>query len=525
MGNQVLYRKYRPKKFKDVVSQEHVKTTLTNAVKNSRIGHAYLFTGPRGVGKTTVARILSRSINCINQKDGEPCNECEICSALLANSSLDLLEIDAASHTGVDNIREIIEHLKFSPSKASYKTIIVDEVHMLSKGAFNALLKTLEEPPKHAIFILATTEVHKVPSTIISRTQRFDFKKVGISELIAVMKTILAEQGTAASKGALLEIASAADGSLRDCLSILDQVISYSDGEINETLTEEVLGLTGTSTLAEFADYLVSKDSRAVSFISKLTYDGKDLFQFQKDFLEYLRKLLVLKTAGIEPLEYPDDIQAKLAEQALKVEQKDLICLIDLFQKAGSELKFTPILSLPLEIAAVKAISSNPPDQQQAGPNIETINENTARVSNSFADDAKPLNHNAYLKITGCWDRILEKIKEYNQSLISSLKLAQPAALQGGHLILVVPYKFHQDVIEARKNRIIIDQVIEDVSGIKVQAKAVLSKDYILSEGQAPPGNGSFELHPNEEGLNESNEQSSDQLGAALKIIGGEVEK
>ena len=512
MTNLVLYRKYRPLTFADVSSQEHVKTTLTNAVVNNRAGHAYLFTGPRGVGKTTIARIFARAINCKNRQNGEPCNTCDICKSFLNGSSLDIMEIDAASHTGVDNVRELTENLKFAPTSADFKVVIVDEVHMLSKGAFNALLKTLEEPPKHAVFVLATTEVHKVPATIISRTQRFDFKKASLAELIARMKFVCNDNQIKITDGALAMVAQAADGSFRDSLSLLDQVINYSDGNVDEQLVERVLGLIGTQTISKFLQLLIeNKATEGVRFVSKLMYDGVDLYQFQKDFLEYLRKLLLAKLGNIQQEELTPDLQTQLTFQAQAVELTWLVKTIEVFQKAGNELKWAIIQSLPLELAVVevtnftgtqKAVNHTSTIDQKSEPPAETKETETPVLTVDSPNDSE-----AFDKIISSWSPIMEKLKEYNHSLISSLKLATPTQVIGKELILLFPYKFHKDAIDARKNRIVVDQVIEEVTGLKLMVKPLLQKEW---KGELPK--------------EEEPEAKSSMLESALKIMGGEVE-
>ncbi len=512
MSNLVLYRKYRPQKFSEVISQEHVKTTLINAVKAGRVGHAYLFTGPRGVGKTTMARILSRAVNCTNLIDGEPCNQCDICKELLTSTGLDLMEIDAASHTGVDNIRELIDHLQFAPTHAKYKVIIIDEVHMLSKGAFNALLKTLEEPPKHAIFILATTEIHKVPPTIISRTQRFDFKKVSIVDSVKLIKYICDDNQVKITQEAMETIAAAADGGLRDVNSLLDQVISYSNGEVTETLVEEVLGLTGIKTIVEFLNYIFAKQtSESVKFISKLMYSGRDLFQFQKDLMEYLRKLMLVKVSGEADLDYPAEAKKAIEAQAQSVELSALMHVIELFTQAGSELKYSAIPSLPLEIAAVKATQDFQEPVPVARPRIAAVGTQTvAPIADQPAGESNPDSLNLIIK---SWNQILEKVKEYNHSLISSLKLAQPVSVTDTELIMILPYKFHKDTIEARKNRIIIDQVIDEVVHIKIITKPLLAKEW---SGEIPSAVAAETV--------EANDLDKNLMESALKIMGGEVE-
>jgi DNA polymerase III subunit gamma/tau len=511
MSNLVLYRKYRPQKFQEVIDQEHIKTTLSNAVAHNRVGHAYLFTGPRGVGKTTLARIFARAVNCQNRQGSEPCNQCDVCTQFLAGSSLDLLEIDAASHTGVDNIRELIEHLQFAPSKAQYKVIIVDEVHMLSKGAFNALLKTLEEPPRHALFILATTEIHKVPATIISRSQRFDFKKVGIAEIKKLLKYVADDIKVKITDEALIEIATAADGSFRDALSLLDQVVNYASGDVTEELVEQVLGLTSTKTISDFFGLIVGNSTqKAVNFISDLMFGGRDLFQFEKDFLEYLRKVLLVKVGVPGDLGLSEESKAKLQEYSQKLSTQQLIKIIQIFQKAESDLKWATIQSLPLELAVIEATS----EATEMAP-IQPIKNDPPKKAevaeiNKKPEETEPAtsthNPDALQSVLDNWNQILEKIKDYNHSLISSLKLAVPTAVAGRELILLFPYKFHKDAIDARKNRIIVDQVLEEVLGIKLMVKPLLQKDW-KGDGRIPLEN-----------------PPEDLVDSALKIMGGEIE-
>ncbi len=354
--SKVLYRKYRPSSFSEVVGQEHVVKTLKNAIKRGKIAHAYLFSGPRGIGKTTIARILAKAANCENIKDGEPCNECAVCKNINQNKFLDLVEIDAATHTQVDKIRDIIEKINFSPAFGKYKVYIIDEVHMLSKGAFNALLKTLEEPPKHVIFILATTEIHKIPATIISRCQRFDFRRIKISEIKKRLEGIAKQEKVKVEKGVLDFIAVNSSGGMRDSESLFGQILSLEDKNITLKEVQEILALADISKTVKLVELIIEKKySEAVNYISKITNDGYDLEQFGESVVEYCRKLMLVK---ISPeiknnfsLEMTEEQITELENISQKTAISQIVKMIRVFIQAREEIKSSIIPQLPLELA------------------------------------------------------------------------------------------------------------------------------------------------------------------------------
>nr|MDQ3018408.1 DNA polymerase III subunit gamma/tau [bacterium] len=298
----VLYQKYRPQRFAEVVGQDGIVRTLRNAARNNQLAHAYLFTGSRGIGKTTLARLIAKAANCQNLDDGDPCGTCNPCLAITAGNFLDVVEIDAASHTGVDNVRELIEHVQFKPSHGRMKVFIVDEVHMLSKAAFNALLKTLEEPPSHAMFILATTDIEKVPDTIISRTQRFDYRKISNEHMLAALKKIAEAEQLQLPDGTLKLVIANAEGGMRDALSLLDTVASLG-GTITIEDVRMLLGLTSTAVVEELVGYIELHNAAKIpEFIEAQTVVGSDFVVFNRHVLEYLRQMLVAKITSVVPV-------------------------------------------------------------------------------------------------------------------------------------------------------------------------------------------------------------------------------
>lgn len=365
MENLVLYRKYRPQSFAEITGQEHVVKTLTNAILRGQISHAYLFSGSRGSGKTTIARLFAKSINCHDKKEGsaEPCNKCPSCLETIAGRSMDLIEIDAASHRGIDEIRELRDGIKFSPTKEKYKIFILDEAHQLSKDAVNALLKTLEEPPSHAIFILATTEIHKMIPTIISRCQRFDFRKLTLAEIISRLEYVLRQENIKVDKSALELIALNSGGSIRDAESLLDQVLTFTgtikkEGEIKAEDIESLLGIANTKTISSFIDYLIAKDAeKAIEFLNSIFERGYDLQEFAKSLIRYLRQVLLLKI-NPEPMNpmvigLTKEEQEQIKKQAESFLGPELGRIINQFLEAEGKMKYSSIPQLPLELVII----------------------------------------------------------------------------------------------------------------------------------------------------------------------------
>ena len=356
-----LYRKYRPENFNDLIGQDQVKITLKNALKNDRVAHAYLFAGPRGTGKTSTAKVFAKSLNCANPSaEFEPCGECNSCQRIEKGNSLDVIEIDAASNRGIDEIRELREKVKFYPGEGQYKVYIIDEVHMLTKGAFNALLKTLEEPPESVVFILATTEPHEVITTIMSRCQRFDFTLLTLSDLKKRLQYIAEAEGYEIDREALDILARSARGGMRDAISLLDQAISFSDGRLSADEISRMLGRIDKSDLKEFLLYLSREQSQqALQLLNKQLDSGLGIERFSEELIEYCRELLLIKECGIDSgiLEYSRSYLEEIASVAANLSTKKITRIIDEFASLKQKLRSSARPRLQLEISVIKLSS------------------------------------------------------------------------------------------------------------------------------------------------------------------------
>ncbi len=368
MASQVFYRKWRPQMLSEVVGQQQTTVTLLNALKHSRVSHAYLFCGPRGTGKTSSGRILAKAVNCLNDGKGEPCNKCDMCLAITDGRALDVIEIDAASNTGVDDIRALKEKVNYAPGLAKYKVYIIDEVHMLSTSASNALLKTLEEPPPNVIFILATTEVHKVLPTIMSRCQRFDFRRVSQPDIESKLKHICKSEGIKIEAEALLLVARSAAGSLRDAENLLEQLFTFYGAEIGLNQVQSILGITGDRRVKELAADIINKDITAgIKLVNAISGEGLDLKQFNRELVAYLRNLLLIKNGCDKDLGLTAEETAELKELAALTSMEYILKSVKLFGRL--ELKANDYSTLPLELALVDSITT-PGDKNE--PKKET---------------------------------------------------------------------------------------------------------------------------------------------------------
>ncbi|MDY0016330.1 MAG: DNA polymerase III subunit gamma/tau [Candidatus Delongbacteria bacterium] len=462
MSYLVIARKYRPLTFEDVIGQEHVTTTLMNAIKNNKVHHAYLLTGPRGVGKTTISRILAKCLNCETGVTPTPCGVCSNCVEIDQGNSLDVKEIDGASNRGIDEIRDLRDDIKFSPAKSRKKIYIIDEVHMLTNQAFNALLKTLEEPPEHAVFIFATTEVNEVPATILSRCQRHDFKRVDIDVLSKALKDICGKEGVEIDDGSLIMLSKAGDGSVRDSQSALDQVIAFSGSVITADKTAEALGITPVESFFRFTDIVLSKDTgELITYIDVLFGKGLHILAYIKGLMEFFRDLLILKTVNdAKILDMSADNLIKLGRYKQNFGEKDLLLFIDILSQSVQKLKSSPFQRMDFEIILLKILHHEPVSNieeiikklsaVEGDLEIDTdkiIGEITSRLKTAQVniiqqqlpepDKKKTPETDLNLdKFVSKWEDFISHIKNAN-SRLSVLEFGVPAAMENNRVLKI----------------------------------------------------------------------------------------
>jgi len=468
---QALYRKWRPKTFDDVIGQEQVTKTLKNEVSTGKISHAYLFTGSRGTGKTSCAKILAKSINCQNPKNGNPCGECEICKSIDSENMLDISEIDAASNNGVENIRNMREELAFAPTKCKYRVYIVDEVHMLSVGAFNAFLKILEEPPSHVVFILATTEINKIPATIISRCQRFDFKRIGTDDMLKRIAYICKEENITIDNDAAQLIAKAADGAVRDALSILDQCANSCKNKIDAASVKNILGISGTEYIKETVKNIFNHNYKfCFDLISKMYMESKNMLRFCEEITEYFRLLMISKTTKESTIhEFPESKDASL---------KDILWCLDTLQESYKNMALGANKKTEMEITLVKlcskfvdCLSSKPEVKNiKTEENLDFIAPQVQNQKESFPPIVKNTvldeeNVGSGLTFTK-WGEILAKLKEMPsfKSLYISLKDSH-AYESGSYILIDSKNELAFELLRKFETRDTLKKIIKDVTG------------------------------------------------------------
>ncbi len=500
-----LYRKYRPQTFADLIGQEHITQTITNAISLNKVAHAYLFSGPRGVGKTTLARLVAKAVNCPNRAPGtaEPCNTCSSCDEITHGRNIDVIEIDAASHTGVDNVREnIIENAQFKPTKSPFKVFVIDEVHMLSTSAFNALLKTLEEPPAHVIFVLATTENHKLPATILSRCQRFNFNKIPTDKMIKRLKLLAEGEEVEVEDEVLKRVAFKSDGCLRDAESLLGQIFSLGLKKITAADSENILPTPQPEKVLALLETVFNHNAQVgLEIIAEQIKSGANLEQFAYDIAETLRLVLILQT-GFEPeelLDYKAEDKKRLKHLSTLITTDKLIKLTDKIIVRKQEMKRSTLPQLPLELWIIEATNlesqtkntDNDETPKTPGGHISIIEEKTKPVTTepvATIDSTPPahkitetiktaisnLTHPHKLPqvtietIKEKWSDLIKELDQTNHSLTFILKVCTLEAITENGLEISLPYSFHKEKIEDRKTKRIIEDILEKILGERI---------------------------------------------------------
>ena len=517
MAYTALYREWRPKTFNDVVGQEHITTTLKNQILNHRIAHAYLFCGTRGTGKTSTAKVFAKALNCLNLQDGEPCNECEMCRKINEGLAIDVTELDAASNNGVDKIRDIIDDVKYPPQEAKYKVYIMDEVHMLSAGAVNAFLKTLEEPPNNVIFILATTDPQKLPITILSRCQRFDFKRINNNEITARLRKIVDDQNVLADERSLNLIARVSDGAMRDSLSILDQAISMGNGNVDYNTVVSMLGLVTNEHLFNLTNAVIQRSvEKSIGIIEDVIYSGKDIYLFIKDLITHYRNLLMAKVTNNpeEVLDMSEENIALIKEQSARLRAEEIMRCIRILQEAENNAKLSKQARLYCELAIIKMckieydtssevmltrlnkLEENLKNGSIKVATVESQNNNINAVKKSInnVESKKPtqtqhieetLSGNSDSRITindvqKAWRDILEAFKARRAMVISSLiQIGKPIACENGIVTVQFEkqYQFSRDRLSESKNKPIINEVFSEILQENIKVNFVVEED------------------------------------------------
>lgn len=533
MSYVALYRKYRPKVFEEVAGQEHITTTLKNQIIDNKIAHAYLFAGTRGTGKTSTAKIFARAVNCPERVDGNPCNSCSICRKALDGTLMDIVEIDAASNRGVDEIRELREKVKYPPSTGSYRVYIVDEVHMLTVEAFNALLKTLEEPPAHVIFILATTEPHKLPATILSRCQRFDFKRIPVTRIIERLRHVVLETGINMDEEAIEIIARNSDGALRDALSLMDQCLSYSrDGKLTADRVLSALGMASSEFLFGMSEYIAGRDSiGCIKLLDRAVREGKDIGQLFKDLISHFRNLLVAKVSDTSLLETTRERAEAFRKMADGLDVNTLIRIINVLSEAEAKAKWSTQPRIYLEVALIKlcqpsmdvsleglqdriarlediifnrgAVQAQTPvaplreirdrtkfeekiSEEQQGP-IE-------RVEGDCTPEAAEVAHHEKGKgmqqIEEIWIKVLEDLEKSKKGLYTLLKNSRPFELKGTQLVIGCSslYGIYHDIVNSKENIEALKKAVKSRTGMDLEIRIQSIEDAPKeSQSKAPP--------------------------------------
>lgn len=536
-----LYRKWRPQTFEDVIGQEYVTRTLSNSLRSGNYAHAYLFTGPRGTGKTSTARILAKALNCDEGPTPDPCNHCSACREITEGTSVDIIEIDAASNRGIDDIRELRERVVFSPAVARIKVYILDEAHMLTPPAFNALLKMLEEPPSHVVFVLATTEPHKMPPTILSRCQRFDFRSVPVSHLASHLSHIAKEEGIEASEGAIRLIARRARGSVRDALVILEQAISYGDGVVDEAEVAGFLGLIEDEMLVMLGDYLAAGDTAGVIGLVEKAYEqGRDLVQFAREAQEHFRRVFLLQYADLSPeeLEVDEGAFGGIKRQAEELPPNRTVHFINALRDVAKEMQATTSTRLLLEGTLIgmardeldvspEAMSarlgrlenemnrvirregvSTAPAAQRPHPAAREAHVAGAaspqeEVSAAASEESEPAAGETpgigqvpgdrldLATVRRAWPQIKERVKEKKVTTHAFLLEGKPLQLEAGELTIIFPAdrSFHQGELEKKDHREVLEEAVEEVLGVKVNIGTRLEEEEegADTESREPP--------------------------------------